>query len=159
MGKPKVRAEKPRMSFQNSKFNRGAPADRNERCALRAASSICMWLIWYIKCVEIADYDTEITKLVKSRELQVTCLCKIFNRKARYQSLLEFREAVRACAMRPISGFKVHSPSLLFFGVFSLYLLLFCSLQYIYEDLYRSYPSVCPVGTTVNLIFCLILLI
>jgi len=29
MGEPKVRAEKPRMSFQNSKFNRGAPAYRN----------------------------------------------------------------------------------------------------------------------------------
>ena len=31
-----------------------------------------------------------------------------------------------------------------------------CSLQYIYEDLYYSNSSVCPVGTTGNLIFYLI---
>ena len=34
-----------------------------------------------------------------------------------------------------------------------------CSLQYIYEDLYCSYPSVCPLkrsGTTGNHIFYLI---
>jgi len=42
-------------------------------------------------------------------------------------NMLEFQEAVRACAMRPISGFKVHSLSLLFFGVFCLYPILFCS--------------------------------
>jgi hypothetical protein len=30
-----------------------------------------------------------------------------------------------------------------FFGVFCLYPVLFCSLQYIYEYLYRSYLSVC----------------
>jgi len=73
--------------------------------------------------------------------------------------MLEFQEAVRACAMRPISGFKVHSLSLLFFGVFCLYPILFCSLQYIYKDMYHSYPSVCPLkrsGTTGNHIFYLI---
>jgi len=42
---------------------------------------------------------------------------------------------------------------------FYLSLLLFCSLQYIFEILYCSYSSVCPVGTTVNLIFYLILLV
>ena len=73
--------------------------------------------------------------------------------------VLEFQEAVRACAMRPISRFKVHSLSLLFFGVFCLYPILFCSLQYIYKDMYHSYPSVCPLkrsGTTGNHIFYLI---
>jgi len=75
--------------------------------------------------------------------------------------VLEFQEAVRACTMRPISGFKVHSLSLLFFGVFCLYPILFCSLQYIYKDMYHSYPLVCPLkrsGTTGNHIFYLILL-
>jgi hypothetical protein len=38
----------------------------------------------------------------------------------------------------PIFIVFVHSS-----GVFYLYLLSFCSLQYIYEDLYRSYSSVC----------------
>ena len=38
-------------------------------------------------------------------------------------SVLEFQEAVRACTMRPISGFKVHSLSLLFFGVFCHFIL------------------------------------
>ena len=73
--------------------------------------------------------------------------------------VLEFREAVRACTMRLICRFKVHSTSLLFFGIFCLYPLLFRSLQYIYTDMYYSYPSVCPLkrsGTTGNLIFYLI---
>jgi len=76
-----------------------------------------------------------------------------------FELVLEFQEAVRACTMCPISGFKVHSLSLLFFRVFCLYPILFCSLQYIYKDMYHSYPSVCPLkssGTTGNLIFYLI---
>ena len=37
----------------------------------------------------------------------------------------------------------VHFLLLLFSRAFYVYPLLFCSLQYIYESLYRSYPSVC----------------
>ena len=51
--------------------------------------------------------------------------------------------AVRACAMHLIHEFKVHSLLLLFSRAFYVYLLLFRSLQYIYESLYCSYPSVC----------------
>ena len=51
--------------------------------------------------------------------------------------------AVRACAMRLIHEFKVHSLLLLFSRAFYVYLLLFRSLQYIYQSLYSSYPSVC----------------
>ena len=43
----------------------------------------------------------------------------------------------------PDTEFKVHSLLLLFSRAFYVYPLLFCSLQYIYESLYRSYPSVC----------------
>jgi len=50
--------------------------------------------------------------------------------------VLEFQEAVRACAMRPISGFKVHSLSLLFFGVFCLYFVV-----------YSIYTRTCIIAT------------
>ena len=50
--------------------------------------------------------------------------------------LLEFQEAVRACAMRPISGFKV---PLLVFGVFYLYPLLFV--------VYSIYTRICIIVT------------
>jgi len=61
--------------------------------------------------------------------------------------MLEFRgrrERVQ-CARSPDSSFKVHSPSLLFFGAFRLYLISFCSPQYIYENLYHSYLSFYPL--------------
>jgi len=50
--------------------------------------------------------------------------------------VLEFREAVRACAMCLISGFKV---PLLFFGVFYLYPLLFV--------VYSIYTRICNIVT------------
>jgi len=50
--------------------------------------------------------------------------------------VLEFWEAVRACAMRPISGFKV---PLLFFGIFYLYPLLFV--------VYSIYTRICITVT------------
>ena len=43
----------------------------------------------------------------------------------------------------PDTEFKVHSLLLLFPRAFFVYPLVFRSLQYIYESLYRSYPSVC----------------
>ena len=43
----------------------------------------------------------------------------------------------------PDTEFKVHSLLLLFSRAFYVYPLLFRSLQYIYESLYCSYPSVC----------------
>ena len=46
--------------------------------------------------------------------------------------------AVRACAMRLVHGFKVHSLLPLFFWTFYLYPLLSHSLQYIYKCLYCS---------------------
>jgi len=74
--------------------------------------------------------------------------------------LLEYPEAVRACAMRRYPrnlGTIPHSYCFLsFFGLWALFyisLVSFCSLQYIVEILYCSYSSVCPVGTTGNLIF------
>jgi hypothetical protein len=64
--------------------------------------------------------------------------------------VLEFREAVRACAMRPISRLYVHSLVLLF-----LYVLRGCKLHFVFisyysivysvymRTVYRSYLSVC----------------
>ena len=43
----------------------------------------------------------------------------------------------------PDTEYKVHSLLLLFSRAFYVYPLLFRSLQYIYESLYRSYPSGC----------------
>ena len=43
----------------------------------------------------------------------------------------------------PDTEFKVHSLLLLLSRAFYVYPLLFRSLRYIYESLYRSYPSVC----------------
>ena len=71
--------------------------------------------------------------------------------------LLEYPEAVRGAA---IPGISVHSSFFSFIlwavGPILSFSPLFCSLQYIVEVLYCSYSSVCPVGTTGNLIFYLI---
>ena len=64
-------------------------------------------------------------------------------------TVLEFREDAQ-CAWPPDSRYPYCS---------SGYFTLICSLQYIYEDLYYSYLSVCPLkrsGTTGNHIFYLI---
>jgi hypothetical protein len=66
-----------------------------------------------------------------------------------------------ASVRNAIPGITVYSCLLLFYfilravGLIYLSLLFFCSLQYIVEILYCSYSSVCPVGTTGNLIFYL----
>ena len=77
--------------------------------------------------------------------------------------MLEYLEAVRACAMRRYPRNLGYIPYFLLFSFIlravGPILSFFYSLQYIVEILYCSYSSVCPVGTTGNLIFYLILLI
>jgi hypothetical protein len=61
-------------------------------------------------------------------------------------SVLDFRDAVRACAMRRCSVIQVHSPFCACFGAVGPFISIFASfhsLQYIYEDMYCNYPSVC----------------